>query len=44
MCIDARSGGKSLAKVTFFELRPFRKEDKAVLKLLAQVVACIRQG
>lgn len=44
MCIDARSGGKSLAKVTFFELRPFREEDKAVLKLLAQVIACIRQG
>ena len=44
MCIDARSGGKSLAEVTFFELRPFREEDKAVLKLLAQVVACIRQG
>lgn len=44
LCIDARAGHTTLAKVAFFETRPFREEDKTIIRVFANVAACLLQG
>ena len=44
LCVDACAGKKALAKVAFFETRPFQENDENVIRVFADVVACLLQG
>lgn len=41
MCCDVHVQGIEVAKLSLYELRPFRPTDPAVLKLLSGAVACV---
>ncbi len=41
MCCDVHVRGIEVAKLSIYELRPFRPTDPAVLKLLSRALACV---
>ena len=44
MCMDVIVKGEDLAKIAFFETRPFCEEDRQVMLVFSRVLACLLQG